>query len=224
MVENELVQVAQTYRLEHVQFQSGTGGMTPSALVRLGTPEGVVEETSLGDGPVDASFKALAKLTPIPFSLESYDLKAIGKGTDALGEVSIRVNSDGQLVTGRAVSTDVVHASVLSLCRCAEQVGGGDWAEQGEGEPDYDDDAVSCERSAVLSTLLILILLFARSAFKISSSRSTALASERSGKPFLADLKSVLLRRVELRAKMSTARLEEATAGAISRYSLFTSP
>ncbi len=114
LVESETSKVAETYKLEHVQFQSGTGGMTPSALIRLNTPEGIMEETALGDGPVDASFKALGKLTPIPFKLESYDLKAIGGGTDALGEVSIKVNSDGQIVHGRAISTDVVHASVLA--------------------------------------------------------------------------------------------------------------
>jgi len=73
-----------------------------------------MEDTALGDGAVDASFKSLKKLTPVPFKLESYDLKAIGGGTDALGEVSIRVNSDGQMVHGRAISTDVVHASVLA--------------------------------------------------------------------------------------------------------------
>ena len=114
LVDAETTKVAMTYKLEHIQFQSGTGGMTPSALVRLSTPEGTLEETALGDGPVDASFKALKKLTPISFVLESYDLKAIGSGTDALGEVSIRVNSEGRIIHGRAISTDVVHASVLA--------------------------------------------------------------------------------------------------------------
>jgi 2-isopropylmalate synthase len=50
----------------------------------------------------------------LPLTLESYDLRAIGSGTDALGEVSIRVESEGQVVHGRAISTDVVHASVLA--------------------------------------------------------------------------------------------------------------
>jgi 2-isopropylmalate synthase len=110
----ETIQVAETYKLEHIQFQSGTGGMTPAALVRLQTPEGVVEETATGDGPVDASYKALKKLTPVPFVLDSYDLRAIGGGTDALGEVAIRVSSEDTVVYGRAISTDVVHASVLA--------------------------------------------------------------------------------------------------------------
>jgi 2-isopropylmalate synthase len=114
LVENEVVRVAETYKLEHIQFQSGTGGMTPQALVRLKTPDEILEATATGSGPVDASFKALKTLTPVPFTLESYDLKAIGSGTDALGEVTIRVSSEGQIVYGRAISTDVVHASVLA--------------------------------------------------------------------------------------------------------------
>ncbi len=114
LVENEIVKVAETYRLEHVQFQSGTGGMTPQALVRLRTPDELLEATATGSGPVDAAFKALSSLAPIPFVLESYDLKAIGSGTDALGEVTIRVTAGGQTLFGRAISTDVVHSSVLA--------------------------------------------------------------------------------------------------------------
>ncbi len=113
LVDAETAKVPETYRLEHLQFQSGVN-MTPSAVVRLRTPEGDFEAAATGDGPVDASFKALKTLTPLPFKLESYDLKAIGSGTDALGEVSIRVNSEGQIVHGRAISTDVVQASVLA--------------------------------------------------------------------------------------------------------------
>ena len=113
LVDAETTRVPETYRLEHVQFQSGTG-MTPSAVVRLRTPEGAFEAAAMGDGPVDASFKALKALTPVPVTLESYDLRAIGSGTDALGEVSIRVESDGQIVHGRAISTDVVQASTLA--------------------------------------------------------------------------------------------------------------
>ena len=114
LVDAETTKVAETYRLAHLQFQSGTGGMAPQALVRLETPEGTVEATATGSGPVDASYKALKTLTPLPLTLESYDLRAIGSGTDALGEVSIRVESEGQVVHGRAISTDVVHASVLA--------------------------------------------------------------------------------------------------------------
>ncbi len=126
LVDTETTKVAETYVLEHIQFQSGTN-MTPTATVRLRTPEGTVEEVGTGSGPVDASFTALKKLTPIPFKLEAYDLKAIGSGTDALGEVSIQVNSDGRIVHGRAISTDIVDASVKAYVNVLNKlaVGGG---------------------------------------------------------------------------------------------------
>lgn len=111
LVDTETTKVAQIYSLEHIQFQSGTN-MTPTATVRLKTPEGIREEVGTGSGPVDASFTALEKLTTVPFKLETYDLKAIGSGTDALGEVSLQVNSNGKVVQGRAISTDIVDASV----------------------------------------------------------------------------------------------------------------
>lgn len=114
LVENQLVKVEETFKLEHIQFQSGTGSMTPQALVRLRTPEKVLEASATGSGPVDAAFTALKTLTPVPFTLESYDLKAIGSGTDALGEVTIRVIAGDQTLYGRAISTDVVHSSVLA--------------------------------------------------------------------------------------------------------------
>ena len=124
LVDAETTKVAETYLLEHVQFQSGTN-MTPTATVRLKTPEGAVEEVGTGSGPVDASFTALKKLTPVPFKLEAYDLKAIGSGTDALGEVSIRVNSEGRIVHGRAISTDIVDASVKAYVNVLNKLAAG---------------------------------------------------------------------------------------------------
>ena len=114
LVENQLVKVEETYRLEHIQFQSGSGGITPQALVRLRTPTETLEASATGSGPVDAAYSALRSLTPVPFTLESYDLKAIGSGTDALGEVTIRVSAGDQILYGRAISTDVVQSSVLA--------------------------------------------------------------------------------------------------------------
>ena len=99
LVENEVTRVAETYRLEHVQFQSGTGGMTPQALVRLRTPDEVLEATATGSGPVDASFKALRSLTPIPFTLESYDLKAYIDVMNKLAAGVGRSKAEAQQIT-----------------------------------------------------------------------------------------------------------------------------
>lgn len=124
LVDVETTRVAETYRLDAVQFQSGLG-MTPVATVRLATDTGIYEEVSTGSGPVDASYKALAKMTKVPFVLENYELRSVGSGTDALGEVSIKVSSQGQVVHGRAVSTDVVQASVLAYVNVLNKLAAG---------------------------------------------------------------------------------------------------
>ncbi len=125
LVDAETIEIKELYRLEHLQFQSGTGGMTPNALVRLKTPDGIVEETAFGEGPVDACYSALKKLSPSTIVLESYDLRAIGSGTDALGEVSIRIQSGDQIVHGQALSSDVVHASALAFVDALNRLAAG---------------------------------------------------------------------------------------------------
>ena len=114
LVDVETSRVPQTYELLSVQFQSGTA-MIPVATVRLRTDTGVYEEASTGDGPVDAVYKALERVAGLPLELESYEIRGVGAGKDALGEVNIRAShatEDGaQLVNGRGLSTDVVEAS-----------------------------------------------------------------------------------------------------------------
>ena len=114
LVDVETNRVPQTYELLSVQFQSGTA-MIPVATVRLRTDTGVYEEASTGDGPVDAVYRALERVAGLPLELESYEIRGVGAGKDALGEVNIRAShtaQDGaQLVNGRGLSTDIVEAS-----------------------------------------------------------------------------------------------------------------
>ena len=110
LVDAETTRVPQTYELLSVQFQSGTN-LTPVATVRVKTDTGVYEEAGTGDGPVDAAYKAIERIAQVPIALDSYEIRSVGSGKDALGEVSIRVSSEGRSVHGRGLSTDVVEAS-----------------------------------------------------------------------------------------------------------------
>ena len=75
------------------------------------TPE-LHQDASIGDGPVDAALKAMDRITKTRGKLMDYQLRAVSEGKDALGEVSIKVDfGDGELVTGKGASTDVIEAS-----------------------------------------------------------------------------------------------------------------
>lgn len=110
LVDSESRMVPQTYELLSVQFQSGTG-MIPVATVRLRTDTGIYEEAATGDGPVDAVYKALDRISGLHLTLESYEIRSVGAGKDALGEVTIRAKHEAQQVSGRGLSTDVIEAS-----------------------------------------------------------------------------------------------------------------
>ena len=113
LVDSETTRVPQAYALEAVQFQSGTH-MTPVATVRLKSDAGSLEEAATGDGPVDAVYHALGRIAQVPLELESYEIRSVGSGKDALGEVSVRMRTNGRTVYGRGLSTDVVEASALA--------------------------------------------------------------------------------------------------------------
>ena len=67
---------------------------------------------SSGDGPVDACFKALDKITDFKARLEEFRLEAVTSGKDALGQVSLKLNTGASTVSGRGSSTDIVEAAV----------------------------------------------------------------------------------------------------------------
>jgi len=64
-----------------------------------------------GSGPVDAAFKAIEALVHSGAELLLYSVNAITTGTDAQGEVTVRLSKDGRIVNGQGADTDIVVAS-----------------------------------------------------------------------------------------------------------------
>jgi 2-isopropylmalate synthase len=80
-----------------MQVACGTMGM-PTATVRLRGPDGVTRTAAaVGTGPVDATYKAIDAITQTPNTLLEFSVHAVTEGIDALGEVTVRIQSnDGQ--------------------------------------------------------------------------------------------------------------------------------
>jgi len=76
---------------------------------------------SVGNGPVDATFNAIKQLFPHEARLDLYQVHAVTEGTDAQAEVSVRLEEEGRIVTGRAADPDTLVASarayVAALCK-----------------------------------------------------------------------------------------------------------
>jgi 2-isopropylmalate synthase len=103
--------VSEVYHLDRLQVTCGDNGL-PTAAVRLTGPEGkVMADASLGTGPVDAVYKAINRLVAVPNRLTEFSVKSVTEGIDAIGEVLIRIESEGVTYTGRGADTDIIVAS-----------------------------------------------------------------------------------------------------------------
>ncbi len=110
----------QIFALDYLQVSAG-GGTIPTATVRLKHGDVVLQEAACGDGPVDAACKAIDKLTAISGRLLDFALQSVSVGKDAMGEVSLRVAFDDQVIGAKAASTDIVEASAKAYLSCVNR-------------------------------------------------------------------------------------------------------
>lgn len=110
IVHDELHPIAETTQLEYLHIYSGTAAI-PTATVRLRVKGEVREAAAIGDGPVDAVYKAITSITRTGAKLIRYEIRAVTSGTEALGEVTVQLEQDGNKIIGRGASTDIIEAS-----------------------------------------------------------------------------------------------------------------
>jgi 2-isopropylmalate synthase len=105
-----LMKADEKFKLCHLSVSCGSFGMATSA-VQLESDGKQTRTCEIGDGPVDATFKAIRKLTKSRAKLQQYNVGSITGGTDAQGEVTVRLEEGGKTVIGRGSSTDIIEAS-----------------------------------------------------------------------------------------------------------------
>lgn len=111
LVAEEMRTASAVYHLDRVQVTCGDRGI-PTAAVRLIGPDGnAIADAALGTGPVDAVYQAINRLVRVPNRLIEFSVKSVTGGLDAIGEVLIRIESDGTVYSGRGADTDIIVAS-----------------------------------------------------------------------------------------------------------------
>jgi len=114
LVDEQLEVSGSLWELVGLQVTSGSNTI-PTATVTLRDSTGqTVQDASIGDGPVDAIYSAIQRLTNIQVSLLDYRIRAVTKGKEALGEVQLELEHTGKKIRGRGVSTDILEASALA--------------------------------------------------------------------------------------------------------------
>jgi 2-isopropylmalate synthase len=111
ILQDELSNLEETYTLEALQVTSGLN-LVPTATVGLKKGTDILQDSATGDGPVDAAYRTIERITGISVDLLDYSIKSVAWGRDAIGEVFVKIAIDGYVFNGRSASTDVITGSV----------------------------------------------------------------------------------------------------------------
>ncbi|HOJ99902.1 MAG TPA: 2-isopropylmalate synthase [Termitinemataceae bacterium] len=104
--------VPETYRLDRWVVNSGST-MSATSTIRLAHKDGTIHEyAAVGDGPIDAAFKAIDHIIGKEPDLEAFELGAVTGGEDAQGEATVKIAYEGRRWNGRGISTDIIEAAI----------------------------------------------------------------------------------------------------------------
>ncbi len=110
IISDEIHLIEQTYELLHLHVVIDTD-TAPKASVKMRSADKTIQADATGDGPVDAAYEAIREATGQSPKLESYSIRAVTGGKEALGEATVRISEDDRTFIGRGISTDIIEAS-----------------------------------------------------------------------------------------------------------------
>jgi 2-isopropylmalate synthase len=121
LIGEQIEQAAKVWKLAGVQTTAGSSTV-PTATVTLSKDGANVTDAAIGDGPVDAVYQAIQRITGVKPRLTEYSLRALTSGTDAQGEVTIEVEHEGTRFRARGVSTDIVEGSAIAYLAAINRI------------------------------------------------------------------------------------------------------
>jgi 2-isopropylmalate synthase len=122
IIADEVLRVPETYKLKQMNVSSGSFA-APTATVEMEVRGKLKKVAVMGDGPVDAAFKAIKKLTKSKAKLATFTVGAITGGTDAQGECTVRLQTEeGRDVLGQGAHPDIIVASAKAYINALNKI------------------------------------------------------------------------------------------------------
>lgn len=121
IVASAALQVPATYQLDSYVINSGNI-ISASAQITLTANGKSLHGVSIGDGPIDAAFRALESVIGHRYELDDFKIQAITEGQEAVGSALIRLRSGGKLYSGNGVSTDILGAAIRAYLNAVNKI------------------------------------------------------------------------------------------------------
>ena len=121
IVASSAMQVPSTYKLDTYVVTSGNS-ISATAHIKLIKNDVTVEGVYIGDGPIDASFQTIEKITGCHYELDDFQLQAVTEGREAMGRTLVKLRAGGKVYSGSGISTDIVGACIRAYINAINKI------------------------------------------------------------------------------------------------------
>jgi len=121
IVASAAMQVPASYLLDTYVITAGNT-IAATAHLKLKKADALMEGASIGDGPIDAAFKAIESITGCHYELDDFQIQAVTEGREAMGQAVVKLRSGGKLYSGKGISTDIVGASIRAYISALNKI------------------------------------------------------------------------------------------------------
>ena len=115
------MQVPSTYKLDTYVVTSGNS-ISATAHIKLIKNDEIIEGVYMGDGPIDAAFQTIEKITGCHYELDDFQLQAVTEGREAMGQTIVKLRAGGKVYSGSGISTDIVGAGIKAYLSALNKI------------------------------------------------------------------------------------------------------
>ncbi len=121
IIASEAMQVPSAYTLESYVVTT-SNSVDIQAHIKLKYGDKLLDGLSLGDGPIDAAFLAIEKITGHHYELDDFQIQAVTEGREAMGQTVVKLRYGGKIYSGSGISTDIIGSGVLAYINALNKI------------------------------------------------------------------------------------------------------
>lgn len=121
IVASAAMQVPPTYQLDTYVITAGNT-ISSTAHLKIAKSGAMLEGVSVGDGPIDAAFLAIERITGQHYELDDFQIQSVTEGREAMGQTVVKLRASGKVYSGRGISTDIVGASIRAYINALNKI------------------------------------------------------------------------------------------------------
>jgi 2-isopropylmalate synthase len=106
-----------------IQYVINSGNIiSASAHIKLEKNGENIEGVCLGDGPIDAAFRAIEQIVGHHYELDDFQIQSVTEGQEAMGSALVRLRNNGKVYAGNGISTDIIGASIRAYISALNKI------------------------------------------------------------------------------------------------------